>query len=133
MIEMNENLKKRLLKNDITNQDWQRIMKILNSNKDNIRFSFERIIEFIYRKELSDNILSSVLRKMCVSISIIERILSIIYNKKHFDFDRIYEQITCLQYIRDFTNYFKRFLKRCSKCNINRTRLHKSFDSLQSI
>ena len=54
-------------------------------------------------------------------------------NQDHFGFDRTYERVICSWYIRDLIDRFKHFLKHCSKCNVNRTRRHKSFDSLQSI
>ena len=118
----------------VTNDDWQRIIKILDFNKkNNTHLFFERINELIYRKELSDETFSFVSKKMCVSHSMIEKILIIIHNDEHFDFDRTYEWAICSWYIRDLISHLKRFLKNCAKCNVNRTRRHKSFESLQSI
>ena len=134
MTEMSENFKKRMLEKYVTDDNWQRIIKILNfSEKNNIHLFFERINEFIYRKELSDETSFFVSRKMCVSHSMIEKILTMIHNDEHFDFDRTYERTICSWYVRELIDHLKRFLKNCAKCNVNRTRRHKSFESLQSI
>ena len=101
--------------------------------KNNIHFSFEKVNEFIYRKELCDETSFLVLKKLCVLNSMIDEILEMIYNEKPFDFDRTYERIVCSWYIRDLTDCFKKYLKNCFKCNINCTRRHKFFDNLQSI
>ena len=70
---------------------------------------------------------------MCVSISMIDEILNIIHNEEHFDFDRTYEQTICSWYIRDLIDHFKKYLKSCSKYNVNRTKRDKFFDNLQLI
>ena len=134
MTEMREDFRQRLLDEYITNQNWQRIIKILDSSKkNNIRLSFEKINDFIYRKELSDETSLFVSRRMCVSHSMIDEILSMIHNNEHFDFDKTYERTICSWYIRDLIDHLKRFLKNCAKCNVNRTRRHRFFDSLQLI
>lgn len=111
MIEMSENFKKRMLNDYIMNQNWIRIIKILNfNNKNNIRLSFVNINHLIYIKNLSDKTSFFVFTKICVSNSMIDEILIMIYYKEHFDFDRIYERTVCSWYIRDLIDHFKRFL-----------------------
>ena len=52
---------------------------------------------------------------------------------EHAGFDRTYEQIINSWYIRELSKQLTDYLKHCSKCQVNRIRKHKSYDSLQSI
>ena len=124
-----------MLNEYVENQDWIRIINILNKSvKNNTQLSFEMIDDFVYRKKISDDASSFVFKRMCVSISMINDILTMVHNdEKHFGFERIYERIVCFWYIRELISHLKRFLKNYSECNVNRTRRHKPFDSLQSI
>ena len=124
--EMSKNFKERTFNEYVANQNWQKIIKICDfDKKNNIHFSFEKIKELIYRKKLYDETSFFLSKKMCVSNFMIDNILKLIYNEKHFDFDRIYKWIFCSWYIRNLIDHFK--------CNINCTRQHKLFDNLQSI
>ena len=134
MTKMNSEFKKRLINEYAVDPNWIKIAKIIDSNnKDNTTIFFIKVDELIYRKKISDNASSFVSRRMCVSASFVNDILHMIHNEDHFEFDRTYERIICSWYIRDLISRLKKFLKHCSKCNVNRTKRHKSFDSLQSI
>ena len=132
LIEMNNEFKNKMLSNYKNDSDWIKISKMLN--KKDILLSFLRENDdLIYRKEICDDSASFVSKRMCVSTSLIKNILTIVHNERHFNFDRIYERIINFWYIRDLISRFIRFLKHCFKCNTNRIKRHKSFDSLQSI
>ena len=134
MTEMNFEFRKRLINEYAVDSDWIKIAKVIDfNNRDNTTILFIKIDELIYRKEISDNASLFVSKKMCVSTFFVNDILHMIHNENHFEFDRIYEKIICSWYIRDLISRLKKFLKHCSKCNVNRTKRHKSFDSLQSI
>ena len=135
MTKMTLEFKERLLHEYILNSKWIKIIKVIDSNeKNNISISFIKINDdLIYRKEISDNTSSFVLNRMCIFAFLVNEILHMIHNEDHFEFDRTYERVICSWYIRDLIDRFKQFLKHCSKCNINRTKRHKSFDNLQSI
>ena len=132
LVEMSNEFKNKILQNYKNDSDWIKISKMLNK-KDVLLSFLRKNDDLIYRKEICDDSASFVFRRMCVSASLVENILTIIHNEKHFDFDRIYERIVSSWYIRGLISRFIRFLKRCLKCNTNRIRRHKSFDSLQFI
>ena len=72
---------------------------------------------------------------MCVFDFMIKDILAITHDEfnEHVEFDRTYERITNVWYIRELSKQLIDYLKHCFKCQVNRIRRHKFYDSLQSI
>ena len=53
------------------------------------------------------------------------------HDNDHTEFDRTYEKMTSSWYIRNLIKHLNNYIKHCSICAINRTKRHKSYDSLQ--
>ena len=132
LIAINDDFKKRVISEYVENSDWQKIINVLNNAKKNqIKVFFMRKNELIFRKKINDT--SFILRKMCISSSMIKKILNIAHDKRHSEFDHTYNKLISSWYIRNLTKHFHVYLKHCSICNKNRTKRHKSYESLQSI
>ena len=132
LIAIDDDFKKRIVSEYVENSDWQKIINVLNNAKKNqIKVSFMRKNELIFKKKINDT--SFIFRRMCISSSMIKEILSIAHDKEHSEFDHIYSKLISSWYIRNLTKHFHVYLKHCSICNKNRTKRHKSYESLQSI
>lgn len=68
-----------------------------------------------------------------MSKSIIKNILTLTHDDSHIEFDRTYNKIVNLWYIREFSKHLTSYLKHCFQCRINRTRRYKSYKNLQFI
>ena len=132
-VEMNAKFKAKILQEYKENPDWIKISKVLN-NSSHFVLLFIRENELIYRKETDTDITSFLSRRVCAFFAVLQDIFDIIHDfNDHSDFDKSYELIMFVWYIRDLIKHFKHYLKHCSKCQINQTRKHKSFESLQFI
>ena len=132
-IKMNSDFKNRVIQDYKEDFDWIRIENVLNKS-NNISLSFVRENDLIYRKKIDTDIAFYVLQRMCALFEILKNIFSMIHDvNDHFDFDRIYNQITSFWYVRDLIRHLKNYFKHCSKCQVNQIRRHKSYDSLQFI
>ena len=133
LIEIDVEFKDRIIEKYIKNSDWHKIIKILNNAKKNqIKLLFLRKNDIIFRKQMNDNT-SFVLKRMCIFANAIKNILSMTHDNKHLKFDRTYEKLISVWYIRNFAKHLKSYLKHCSFCKINRTKRHKLYESLQFI
>ena len=133
MIEMNSNFKIRMIDEYKKNFVYVKIFNMFSKDNDKLSFLIEDSI--LYRKKISDDCSSFALKRMCVSDFMIKNILTIIHDEfnEHTEFDRTYERITNSWYIRELSKQLTEYLKHCFKCQINRIRRHKFYDSLQSI
>ena len=133
MIEMNSDFKARMIDEYKKNSIYVKIFNMLDKQNDKLSFLIEDSI--LYRKKISDDCSFFVFRRMCVFDFMIKNILAMIHDEfnEHAEFDRTYKRIINSWYIRELSRQFTDYLKHCSKCQINRTRRHKSYDSLQSI
>ena len=93
LIEIDSAFKKRIIDEYVKNFDWQKIIKVLNIvEKDQIKISFLRKNDLIFRKKINDNTFF-VLRRMCILSTVIKEIFALTHNNDHVDFNRIYERI----------------------------------------
>ena len=133
LIEIDSAFKKRIIDEYVKNFDWQKIIKILNIvEKNQIKISFFRKNDLIFKKKIDDNT-SFVLKRMCILSTVIKEILALTHDIDHVDFDRIYQRVVSEWYIRNLTKHLKTYFKHCSNCKVNQTRRHKFYESLQSI
>ena len=133
LVKIDVEFKNRIIEEYIKNSNWQKIIKILNNAKKNqIKILFLRENDIIFKKQMNDNI-SFVLRQMCIFANAIKNILSMTHDNEHLEFDRTYEKLISVWYIRNFAKHLKSYLKHCSACKINRTKKHKLYESLQFI
>ena len=74
-------------------------------------------------------------RRMYVSQFIIKHILIMTHDdvNEHIEFDRIHEKLINSWYIRDLSKQLTNYLKHCFKCQLNRIKRNKFYDSFQSI
>ena len=133
MIEMNSKFKARMIDEYKKDFVYVKIFNMLSKDSNKLSFLIENNI--LYRKKISDNCSSFVSKRMCVLDFMIKDILAMIHDEfnEHVEFDRIYERIINVWYIRELSRQLTDYLKHCFKCQINRIRKHKSYDSLQSI
>ena len=133
LIEMTFEFRNRILNEYIENSVWKKVLKTLDSSeKDNIDLLFLRDNDLIYRKKISHN-MPFTSRRLCISTFVVKNILSLVHDENHSEFDRTYLQIVSSWYIQRLTKHIKAYIKHCLKCNLNQTRRHKSYESLQSI
>ena len=133
LIEIDVEFKDRIIEEYIKNSDWQKIIKILNNAKKNqIKLLFLRENDIIFRKQMNDNT-SFMLKRMCILANAIKNILNMTHDNEHLKFDRTYEKLISVWYIRNLAKHLKSYLKHCSFCKINRTKRHKFYKNLQSI
>lgn len=112
---------------------WKKVRQTLKSNeKNNFELFFLRHDDLIYRKKSSHNIFF-ILRRLCISTTIVKNILNLIHDENYFKCDRTYQQIISFWYIANLTKHVISYIKHCFKYNINQTRRHKSYDNLQFI
>ena len=100
-------------------------------NRDNTNFLFVKIDELIYKKD--NHNMSFISQRLCISKSFVKNILHIAHDVNHADFDRTYLNVISFYYIKSLFTKVNQYLKHCSKCVVNQTKRHKSYDSLQSI
>lgn len=92
LVDINLDFKRKLIQNYAKKPTKLKINKILNSNdKNHIEFSFIQNNDFIYRKEINDNV-SFVLQRLCISSSFVKNILNMIHDDNHSSFDKMYHQ-----------------------------------------
>ena len=133
LVEMTSEFRDRIMTDYVENLIWKKVLKTLKLSKnDEIELSFLYDNDLIYRRKFSHN-MSFTFQRLCISLSVIKNILSLIHDENHFEFDKIYQQIISSWYVQDLIKHVKSYIKHCSKCNINQTRHHKSYESLQSI
>ena len=118
LVQIDKTFRKRIIYEYTLNSDWQKISSILNDVEQNqIKILFIRENDLIYRKEIYNT--SFVSRKMCISASMIKKILSITHDNEHFEFDRTYEKLISAWYIRNLIKHLKAYVKHCFQCKIN--------------
>ena len=89
LVEMNYTFKNRVKKEYIENSKWQKLIKIIdNAQKNDVKVSFLKKNDSIFRKEIED--FSLVSKRMCISTSIVKNVFNIIHDNEHQDFDRTY-------------------------------------------
>ena len=135
MIEMNTDFKKRMIESYRKNSVFAKILNVFEKNKNNIKLFFIIENKLLYKKKISDESTSFILRKMCVSQFMIKDVFAMTHHEfnEHIEFDRIYERLTNSWYIRDLSKQLINYFKHCFECQINRIRKHKFYENLQSI
>ena len=132
-VEMTSKFRNRIVADYVKNLTWKKILKTFEfSRKNNIELLFMSENDLIYRKKSNHN-MSFTLRRLCISIIVMKNILNLIHDQNHSEFDKTYQQIVSSWYIQSLLKHIKFYIKHCFKCNVNQTRRHKFYDSLQSI
>ena len=134
MIDMSSEMKNKLILKYQIDLSWAKIRKMIEiSISNDIEIFFMQKNDFIYRKKSFQNS-SFISRCLCISASCEQNILAIIHDENNYvDFDKIYQRIVSSYYIKSLSTHLKKYLKHCSKCNINQIKRHRSYDRLQSI
>ena len=115
-VKMNNEFRDKIFKKYQTNFNWQKINIILSIENDAKLFFYRKTDDLIYR--LNDFITKShvyKLKRLCIFHFVINDILKMIHDKSHLSFVKCYEKINAFYYIRNFSRYFKNYLKHCSK------------------
>ena len=132
LMKMISEFKKKLIKEYFMNSIWIKIDKLITTfNRDDTNLFFVKINELIYRKNSHNMFFIS--QRLCISKSFVKNILHIAHDVNHTDFDRTYLNVISFYYIKSLFTKVNQYLKHCSKCVVNQTKRHKSYDSLQSI
>ena len=132
LIEMSSEFKAKLIKEYSENSVWKKINKLIDVNKQNdVNFSFTKNNELIYK--IDNHKMFFISQRLCISASFVKVIIEITHDSNHSEFDRTYQIIVSFYYIKNLSSHIKNYLKHCSKCTINQTKRHKSYEVLQSI
>ena len=137
-IEMKSKFKQRILNDYKIDANWKRISKQLNAEINNeiaANLSFcRRENDFIFRSNdftTDDHVYE--FRRLCIFHSIVQNILELIYDERHSDYVKCFEQITFFWYIRELSRYLRNYFKHCSNCQVYQIKKHASYESLQFI
>ena len=135
LIKMNEAFRKRIIDDYKSDLNWKRITKILNVDDENVaKLFFCKKNNLIFRQNdfiIDDHVYES--RRFCISHFVIQNIFHQTHDDDHVDYVKCYEQISTSYYIRDFSRYFRDYLKHCSKCQMFQIKRYVSYESLQLI
>ena len=132
LIEMSSEFRAKLIKEYSKDSAWKKINKLIDVSKQNdVNFSFTKNNELIYR--IDSHKMSFISQRLCISATFVKVIIEIAHDSNHSEFDRTYQIIVSFYYIKSLSIHLKNYLKHCSKCTINQTRRHKSYEVLQSI
>ena len=132
LMKMTSEFKEKLIKEYFMNSIWIKIDKLITTfNQNDTNLFFVKIDELIYRKNSHNMFFIS--QRLCISKSLVKDILHIAHDVNHIDFDRTYLNVISFYYIKSLFTKINQYLKHCSKCVVNQTKRHKSYDSLQSI
>ena len=83
LTKINKSFKYRIIEKYIKNSNWQKIIKIIDVvEKNHTKIFFLRDQSFILKKWKNNNI-SFISRRMCISITVIQDILEMIYDNEH--------------------------------------------------
>ena len=132
LIEMSSEFRAKLIKEYSENSAWKKINKLIDASKQNdVNLSFTKDNELIYR--IDSHKMLFISQRLCISASFVKIIIEIAHDSNHSEFDRTYQIIVSFYYIKNLSSHIKNYLKHCSKCTINQTKRHKSYEVLQSI
>ena len=138
-VKTNELFRNRLLKSYNNDLVWKKIFNFLNTQDDvesNVFLLFYRQNELIFRSKnytIDEHTFES--RRLCISQFLIVEIFDTIYEivNEHSKFDKYYERISSFYFIKKLTQQFRNYFYHCSNCQINQTKKHRFYKSLQLI
>lgn len=115
---------------------WSKITTLLQKEKvsvlpPDLPFCFDN--NLIFRRDgyiSSDHAFEP--RLLCIPQSLVKEILKANHDENgHLGFLRCYERVASSYYIRNLSAHLKAYLKHCAACNVNQTRRHPTYGSLQ--
>lgn len=122
------------LKNEYKTDDhWNNILKMIKNAKEQDEQLVD--IKFKHRNKLLYYINSNDKReKLCISITMKKKIFQMIYDSHHHvSFHQLYDRISRFLYVKHLSRWLKTYIVHCFKCNLNQTKRHKLYESLQLI
>ena len=136
---MNEFFRNWFLKNYNNDFVWKKIFNFLNAQENvenNAFFSFYRQNELIFR--FDDCTINEHVFKFCrlyILQSLIVEIFDIIHEivNEYAKFNKYYERISSFYFIKKLTRQLRNYFHYCSNCQINQTRKHWFYKSMQFI
>ena len=106
----------------------------INQSKNNEQFS--RSIKFRLREKLIYYVFEDNDNKnrLCISTSLKQKIFRMTHDLNNYDdFHKIYDKLVNFVYVKHLVKRLRVYIKHCSQCQINQTKRHFFYDSLQSI
>ena len=122
------------LKNEYKIDDhWNNILKMIK----NVEEQDEQLVDikFKHRNNLLYYINSNDEReRLCISIAMKKKIFQMTHDSHHHvSFHWSYNRISRSLYIKHLNRWLKTYIAHCSECNLNQTKHHRLYESLQFI
>lgn len=133
LIQINNVFRDRLIKDYAEDSHWIKIMFQVDNNNVSVVLSFMRERSVNIEKLLFHINRFTNLQRLCISQSIVQDILSIAHDESHSEFDRCFEIVSKVWYIRDLIKQLRTYILHCSNCLILQTRRHCSYKAMQSV
>lgn len=133
VVEMNDEFRIKIIEEYKTDPIWRKVAQTIDT-EDGTRLLFCRENDLIYRLEgyaSGDHAL--IPRRLCISKTVIKDILDTAHDSNHGGFARCYERVASSYHVKNLANHFREYLRHCSACQVNQTRRHKPYDSLQPV
>ena len=133
LMKMKNEFKTRLKNEYETDNHWNDILKMIKNAEE---WDEQLVnIKFKHRNELLYYINSNDEReRLCISIAMKKKIFQMTHdNHHHVNFHRSYDRISRSSYIKHLSRRLKTYITHCSECNLNQTKHHRLYESLQLI
>lgn len=117
-------------------RDLQKRLKKKNesiSSENRFKYKFKTHIDINFFKK-NDLIYHKERFRLCLFTSTKKEIFELIHDKnQHSDINRYYARINEDLYISHLSRKLRQYISHCSKCLLNQTKKHKSYEKLLSI
>ena len=137
LIQMSNKFKTRLSEVYMIDKHWAEVYDMIKSFEiESFSNDFDESLDirFTYRDDLIYFKIDDEQERLYIFASMKQKIFKLAHdNASHDDFHRIYDRIANSVYIRQLIKRLRQYIAHCLDCQINQTRQHTSYDSLQSM
>ena len=134
LISMISEFRRKIIEDYFKDKPWEKILEMLKNlqtrmtlEKDNItnEINFEFHNDLIYHKKR---------RKLCISSNLEKYVFELAHDKnQHSEAHRCFQRINDTLFIFRLSRKIRVYIDHCSKCQLNQTKRHKSYEELMSI
>lgn len=138
LVELNPELRKRILDGYQEDWAWRRILRILEANEkageNATSLPFSRDDDgLIWKTDASTGDHAFTPSRLCIPHSCVQTFLQIAHSESHVGFAKCWESLSRQWYIRGLTKYLREYLKHCPQCQLYQTPRHLPHGALQPI
>jgi len=133
LMKMKNEFKTRLKNEYKIDDHWNDILKMIKNveewDEQLVNIKFKHRNELLYYIDLNDR-----RERLCILIAMKKKIFQMIYdNHHHVSFHWSYDCISRSLYIKHLSKRLKTYIDHCFECNLNQTKHHRFYESLQLI